>query len=100
MRFCRRHHPKPRAFSCTPGRRSHPFIYEGGAPSEDLAAATRETTHLVMSISPDAAGDPLLQAFAGGLRAAMPKLEWAGYLSTVGVYGDHGGEWVDEDTPC
>lgn len=77
-----------------------PFIYEGGTLSDELAAATRETTHLVMSISPDAAGDPLLQVFADGLRPAMPKLQWIGYLSTVGVYGDHGGEWVDEDTPC
>jgi nucleoside-diphosphate-sugar epimerase len=30
----------------------------------------------------------------------MPKLEWIGYLSTVGVYGDHDGEWVDEETDC
>jgi len=77
-----------------------PFIYQGGIPSEDLNAALSEITHLVMSISPDAAGDPLLQLFAEGLRKSMPKLEWIGYLSTVGVYGDHGGEWVDEETPC
>ncbi len=30
-------------------------------------------------------------------RAA--QLDWVGYLSTTGVYGDHGGGWVDEDTP-
>ena len=30
---------------------------------------------------------------------AAPNLQWIGYLSTVGVYGDHGGAWVDEDTP-
>ncbi len=30
----------------------------------------------------------------------MPKLEWVGYLSTVGVYGDHDGAWVDEETEC
>jgi len=77
-----------------------PFIYEGGTPSEDLGAALSEITHLVMSISPDASGDPLLEAFAAGLRRPMPKLEWIGYLSTVGVYGDHGGDWVDEETPC
>ena len=29
-------------------------------------------------------------------RADMPSLGWIGYLSTVGVYGDHGGAWVDE----
>jgi len=77
-----------------------PFIYQGGTPSEDLNAALSEVTHLVMSIAPDTNGDPLLEAFAGGLRQSMPKLEWIGYLSTVGVYGDHGGEWVDEETPC
>jgi len=30
---------------------------------------------------------------------ALPGLAWAGYLSTTGVYGDHGGGWVDEETP-
>src|SRR5690606_38952513 len=30
----------------------------------------------------------------------FPDLEWIGYLSTTGVYGDHGGGWVDETTPC
>lgn len=28
----------------------------------------------------------------------MPVLRWAGYLSTVGVYGNHDGAWVDEDS--
>ena len=77
-----------------------PFVYDGGQPSADLGEALSRTTHLVMSIAPDSGGDPLLDAFAGGLGAAMPKLEWIGYLSTVGVYGDHGGEWVDEHTVC
>ena len=77
-----------------------PFVYDGGQPSPDLAATLARTTHLVMSISPDSGGDPLLDAFAGGLGEAMPALEWIGYLSTVGVYGDHGGDWVDEETPC
>jgi nucleoside-diphosphate-sugar epimerase len=33
-------------------------------------------------------------------RTLDAALEWAGYLSTVGVYGDHGGDWVDEETIC
>ncbi|MBC7281025.1 SDR family oxidoreductase [Hoeflea sp.] len=77
-----------------------PFVYDGGDPSPELREALSRTTHLVMSIAPDSGGDPILEAFADGLRAVMPKLEWGGYLSTVGVYGDHGGEWVDEDTVC
>ena len=90
----------PERFAALQAAGLSPFIYQGGNPAEDLGAALSEVTHLVMSIAPDSGGDPLLEAFAGGLRASMPKLEWIGYLSTVGVYGDHGGEWVDEETVC
>ncbi|MEQ8308481.1 MAG: SDR family oxidoreductase [Hoeflea sp.] len=78
-----------------------PFVYQGGVPEGDLGEALRDVTHLVMSIAPDTDGDPVLDALsAAGLKQAMPQLEWAGYLSTVGVYGDHGGGWVDETTIC
>ncbi len=58
----------------------------------------RETTHLVQSIARAAMATP---CFAPERRAfdLLPRLEWVGYLSTVGVYGDHGGAWVTEDTP-
>lgn len=57
-----------------------------------------EADALLVSIPPDAAGDPALRRFKDAIAAA-PKLRWIGYLSTVGVYGDHAGGWVDEDTP-
>ncbi|MEM5470921.1 SDR family oxidoreductase [Hoeflea sp. AS60] len=90
----------PERFPALQGAGLTPFIYQGDVPGEDLSAALSEVTHLVMSIAPDTDGDPLLEAFSGGLRPSMPKLEWIGYLSTVGVYGDHDGEWVDEETQC
>jgi len=34
------------------------------------------------------------------MQARPAKLEWVGYLSTIGVYGDHAGGWVDETTAC
>lgn len=81
-----------------------PFIYAGGSPSDELRQALSRTTHLVMSIAPDAAGgemgDPFLAAHPEGLGEIMPALEWIGYLSTVGVYGNHDGAWVDEETVC
>ncbi len=52
-------------------------------------------THLLTSVAPSKDGDPVLAEFADRLRAAE-NLEWVGYLSTTGVYGDHGGGWVDE----
>lgn len=56
-------------------------------------------THLLSSVAPDASGDPVLNALSAQITEAAPHLDWVGYLSTVGVYGDHGGGWVDEDTP-
>ena len=54
-------------------------------------------THLLTSVAPGAEGDPVLVAHGADIAAAT-HLNWVGYLSTVGVYGDHAGAWVDEDT--
>ena len=58
-----------------------------------------QATHLLTSVAPDASGDPVLKALSAQIAEAALHLDWVGYLSTVGVYGDHGGGWVDEDTP-
>jgi nucleoside-diphosphate-sugar epimerase len=67
-------------------------------PGGDLAPLA-EATHLLISAAPDEAGDPVLRQAREAILAAAPRLRWAGYLSTTGVYGDHGGGWVDEGTP-
>lgn len=77
-----------------------PFIFDGITLNDALRTELAETTHLVQSIAPGESGDPLLNLMQQGLRSFLPKLEWTAYLSTVGVYGDHQGEWVDEETPC
>ena len=64
-------------------------------PVEGLAQAT----HLLISSGPTEQGDPALALLGDHIRARAPALEWAGYLSTTGVYGDHQGGWVDEATP-
>jgi nucleoside-diphosphate-sugar epimerase len=76
-----------------------PLVFDG-TMNDALAAALGGTTHLVLSISPDNGGDPSLALLGDALKRHAPKLEWAAYLSTVGVYGDHDGAWVDEETPC
>ena len=86
-------------FAALSGVGLKPMVFDGDV-SEDLAVVLASTTHLVQSAAPDEDGDPFLRFFPQGLRAAMPALRWAGYLSTVGVYGDHGGDWIDEGTPC
>ena len=47
-------------------------------------------THVLVSVPPDDAGDPVLDRHADDI-AALPGLSWLGYLSTTGVYGDRGG---------
>lgn len=64
-------------------------------PGADLPIEA--ATHLLSSVAPDAEGDPVLRAL--GPRIAAHRFGWVGYLSTVGVYGDSGGAWVDEDSP-
>lgn len=73
-----------------------PFLFSRTQPLD--AAAFAGTTHVLNSIAPDAAGDPVLDAHRKDLLA-LPDLRWAGYLSTTGVYGDVGGAWVDETSP-
>lgn len=73
------------------------LVYDGVTISPELAAAMKRTTHLIQSIAPGRDGDPMMRPGAPSLTGLMPNLQWAGYLSTVGVYGDHGGAWVTED---
>jgi len=62
-----------------------------------LEAALRGAETLLISAPPDENGDPALQRF-GAAIAAAPALARVVYLSSVGVYGDRGGAWVDESS--
>lgn len=77
-----------------------PFIFDGAAPGPGIDAALFRTTHLLMSIAPDGedAGDAVLHWYRDEIAHGAPDLRWIAYLSTVGVYGDHAGAWVDETT--
>lgn len=69
----------------------------GADPATPLAAAVAAASHILASAAPGANGDPFLQAALPVIRGAAAA--WVGYLSTTAVYGDHQGDWVDEDTP-
>ncbi|WP_296742994.1 SDR family oxidoreductase [Mesorhizobium sp.] len=89
----------PEKFEALRGAGIQPVHFEGSLTAE-IGEALRHTTHMIVSVAPDEAGDPVLNAVGDAIRANMPALEWIGYLSTVGVYGDHGGAWVDETAEC
>lgn len=67
-------------------------------PGTDLGAALRDANALLISAAPTTEGDVVLAAYRAEIAARAAQYDWVGYLSTTGVYGDHGGAWVDETT--
>ena len=57
--------------------------------------------HILISVPPEQDGrDPVLNFAGAALAALQDQIKWVGYLSTTGVYGDHQGAWIDEETPA
>jgi nucleoside-diphosphate-sugar epimerase len=77
--------------------RMTPLIFSDERQDPALPQAVLDADVMLVSTPPDAQGDPVLRAFAREIAAA-PRLKRIVYLSTVGVYGDHQGAWIDEDT--
>ena len=75
-----------------------PRLFGPDATDPALAGDIAAATHLLLSVPPDAEGDPVLRRFRADFEGVR-RLSWIGYLSTIGVYGDHGGAWIDEDAP-
>ena len=74
------------------------LVFGGFAVSSALVKAVAEADAVLISVQPAEDGDPALGPLRAALMAA-PNLRWIGYLSTIGVYGDQGGGWIDETTP-
>ena len=72
--------------------------FDGSGAMNDAATALAGTTHLLSSAPPGAIGDPVLAQHQADIEF-LQGLEWIGYLSTTGVYGDRNGDWVDESAP-
>jgi len=76
-----------------------PVVFDGTRPMRPPGRRLlAEATHILVSVPPGEGGDPVIRYHSMDIGADR-NLKWLGYLSTTGVYGDHGGGWVDEDTP-
>lgn len=74
------------------------LIFDGIRPSPQLREAISGASALLISAAPGDAGDPVLAALTDDIATAS-KLQSIVYLSSLGVYGDHGGAWIDETAP-
>jgi len=86
------------ALNAHPSGRLKALIFDGSAATPDLRSAITEADAALVSVPPDENGDPVLRACGDALAHAQ-RLGAVVYLSTIGVYGDRGGAWVDEETP-
>jgi nucleoside-diphosphate-sugar epimerase len=74
------------------------LVFDGTAAQPSVAKAITDATVLLVSISPDQGSDPVLAHLHDSVAAA-PRLASIVYLSTIAVYGNHDGQWIDETTP-
>jgi nucleoside-diphosphate-sugar epimerase len=68
--------------------------------TQALAPELPHITHVLITVPPDELGDPVLSHFCALLAQYAGHLRWIGYVSSTGVYGDHQGAWVDEQSAC
>jgi nucleoside-diphosphate-sugar epimerase len=73
-------------------------VFDGKSATPELQGAIVEANAMLVSVPPDENGDPVLRVLGAQLNRAE-NLQSIAYLSTIGVYGDCGGAWVDEVTP-
>jgi nucleoside-diphosphate-sugar epimerase len=86
------------ALNAHPSGRLNALIFDGITATPDLRSAIAEADAALVSVPPDDNGDPVLRVCGDALVHAQ-RMRGIIYLSTIGVYGDRSGAWVDEATP-
>ncbi|MEE2773562.1 MAG: SDR family oxidoreductase [Pseudomonadota bacterium] len=70
------------------------FFYDEERINKILA----DEISILVSIPPVGDKDIVLEKFSSSINLFAKKINWLGYLSTTGVYGNYHGEWVDEES--
>jgi len=76
---------------------AQPILFEGTQHKKDVGEVISQASNMLISISPKEEGDLVLKHYEQDIKANK-NLHWVGYLSTVGVYGNHEGAWVTEES--
>jgi len=75
------------------------FLFDGASRNPAVVTAMADATHILVSAGPDEQGDATLRWHADDIANAA-GVRWIGYLSTIGVYGNTDGQWIDETVPA
>ena len=79
-----------------PDPRVELITFDGATASSELITSVEDSDALLISAAPNEAGDPVLACLADAI--ARGRVRRIVYLSTIGVYGDSGGAWIDEES--
>src|SRR4029077_3890896 len=77
------------------GQKVELITFDGTTASPELIKCVEDSDALLISAPPGETGDPVLACLAGAVARGCARIV---YLSTIGVYGDSGGAWVDEES--
>ena len=72
------------------------YLFNSEKFDQNLLVKLKEAEHILVSIPPENQGDLVVKNFSKFLESS--KIKWITYLSATSVYGDHKGEWVNENS--
>ena len=72
------------------------YLFNSEKFDQNLLVKLKEAEHILVSIPPENQGDLVIKNFSKFLESS--KIKWITYLSATSVYGDHKGEWVNENS--
>jgi nucleoside-diphosphate-sugar epimerase len=72
------------------------YLFNSEKFDQNLIVKLKEADHILISIPPENQEDLVIKNFSKFLESS--KVKWVTYLSATSVYGDHKGEWVNENS--
>ena len=72
------------------------YLFNSEKFDQNLVVKLKEADHILVSIPPENQEDLVIKNFSKFIESS--KIKWITYLSATSIYGDHKGEWVDENS--
>ena len=72
------------------------YLFNSEKFDQNLVIKLKEADHILVSIPPENQEDLVVKNFSKFIESS--KVKWITYLSATSIYGDHNGEWVNENS--
>jgi len=72
------------------------YLFNSEKFDQNLVVKLKEADHILVSVPPENQEDLVIKNFSKFIESS--KVKWITYLSATSIYGDHKGEWVNENS--